>query len=92
MAKTYWVLPNCHWGDRKNVKTNNSVLLACIGQLGKKVYGSFIFDNSNNQFKKRCPRNRKTLHEIKETETESTSAEIFPWYDRLSKKKPLKFG
>ena len=79
--------------DGKDDKMKTSVLLACIGKKTKKLYGGFIFDNSNNQFKKHCPRNGKTLHEIEETETESPSADRYKFFLDIidfQKKKTLK--
>ena len=46
-------------------------------QRGKcSTYGKVCHNcNRKNLFKKCCPRNRKTLHEIEQTETESPSAD-----------------
>ena len=42
------------------------------------AYGKVCHNcNRKNHFKKCCPGNRKTLHEIKETETESPSADEY---------------
>ena len=48
--------------------------------------------NRKNHFKKCCPRNRKTLHEIEQTETESPSADEYEFFlDTINlQKKPQK--
>ena len=44
------------------------------------AYGKVCHNcNRKNHFKKCCPRNRKPLHEIERMQ-------IFPWYDKFSKK------
>ena len=45
------------------------------------AYGKVCHNyNRKSHFKKSCPRNRKTLHEIEQTETESRSADEYEFF------------
>ena len=53
------------------------------------AYGKVCHNcNRKNHFKKCCPRNRKTLHKIEQTETESPSADEYEFFlDRINLQK-----
>ena len=56
------------------------------------AYGKVCHNcNRKNHSKKCCPRNRKTLHEIEQTETESPYADEYEFFlDTINVKKTLK--